>query len=208
MKKIVAFVFALQFQILASDDSVINGYWNKALEQSDILWNKTKQITSDAVDGTKKLSVTGLHKTKSALSQGKIFLLEKTLLTSINLGLDYNNTIVVDKLSIDDTNGTLSLLLSLMGEEQKILIDVKHFDWDLINDKKEIVLENLDIAIDTPWLDYLVKKYLKQHNGYLKVPYTFAKETFLNSLKEKTKTTYVESGVNEQLSVKMNYIIK
>ncbi|MDD2698777.1 MAG: hypothetical protein PHF17_08260 [Arcobacteraceae bacterium] len=199
MKYIVYFLLILNLNLYANENEN-NSYWNKAVEQTDFLWNKTKQLTANTVEGAKNVTSSSVNVTKSMFSKGKKVFLEKTLLTSINLGLDYNNTIIVNELSIDDINGTLSLLVQLNGEDKELFVDVKYFDWDVMGDKKFIVLENLDVSLDIPWLDYLFHKYLKRNNGYVKVPYSLAKETFLKSLKENKKTTYVETTQFKEIS--------
>jgi hypothetical protein len=193
MKNILYLLLIFNVASFASDEDV-NSYWNKAVEQTDVLWNKTKDVTLNTFNGAKNVTINGIDATKGLLSKGKQVLLEKTLLTAINLGLDYNNTIVVNQLTINDLNSSLSLVVKLEGEDKELLIDMQNFDWDISVDKNFIILENIDVTLDIPWLDYLAKKYLKQHNGYIKVKYSLAKETFLHSLKERINTTYGSSN--------------
>jgi hypothetical protein len=205
MRYILYFVFIFNLTLFANDDGS-NSYWSKAVANTESLWKTTKQLTNDGVDGAKNLTSNGLSKTKDIFSQGKKILLEKTLLTSINLALDYNNTIKVNKLSLDDTNGStlVSMVVTLDGEDKPLQIVLKNFNWDVSEDKEFIILENLDISLDIAWLNYLIQEELKKNNGYLKLSYSFAKETFLQTLKQKTKTTY---NFTEKEDKKENIII-
>lgn len=191
MRYLFYFVFIFNFTLLANDNGN-KSYWDKALAHSESLWNTTKQLTNDGVDGAKNITSNGLSKTKDIFSQGKKILLEKTLHTSINLALDYNNTIKVNQLSLDDINGStlVSMVVELDGEDKPLHMVLKNFNWDVSEDKEFIILENLDISLDIAWLNYLIQEELKKNNGYLKLSYSLAKETFLQTLKQKTKTTY------------------
>jgi hypothetical protein len=199
MKYILYFLFIFNLNLFANDDSS-NSYWDKAVTNTESLWNTTKQLTNDGVDGAKNLTFNGFSKTKDIFSQGKKILLEKTLLTSINLALDYNNTIKVNQLSLDDTNGStlLSMEVELDGEDKPLHIVLKNFDWDVSEDKEFIILENLDISLDIAWLNYLVQEELKKNNGSLKLSYSLAKETFLQTVKQKTQTTFVANISNSK----------
>ncbi len=198
MKKISGILLIASLHLGAAEDGV-GSYWNKAVEGTGVLWDKTKQITNDTYEGAKDLTLKGYDKSKGFVLDGKKSALEKTLLLSMNIGLRDNKTISVDKLKIDEVNGTLMMKLVLDGEDKPLIIDVQHFDWDIIQekDKKMIVIEKLKIAMDIPWIDYAVNRYLSKNNYTIKVDYTFAKETFLGSLKDKVPTSYVEMAKEE-----------
>ena len=205
MRYILYFVFIFNLTLFANDDGS-NSYWSKAVANTESLWKTTKQLTNDGVDGAKNLTSNGLSKTKDIFSQGKKILLEKTLLTSINLALDYNNTIKVNQLSLDDANGStlVSMVVTLDGEDKPLQIVLKNFNWDVSEDKEFIILENLDISLDIAWLNYLIQEELKKNNGYLKLSYSFAKEPFIQTLKQKTKTSY---NYTEKEDTKENIIV-
>lgn len=200
MKKILVVLVIANMHLLGSEEG-ISDYWNKAVSQTDILWNKTKEVSSQTYEGAKDLTISGYDKSKGFLLKGKKIALEKTLLASMNVGLN-NKTITVENLSIDDINGTLSLQIKLEGENHPLLLKVNYFDWDVVKEKenKFIVLEKLETDLDIPWIDYLVKEYLKKHNGYIKVEYSLGKEVFLRSLKEKVTTSYIEGANKNELS--------
>jgi hypothetical protein len=190
--KYIAYVLFLLLSInLYGNESDTNSPWKKAIEQTDFLWDKTKQITLNTIDGAKNIASNGVSTTNNILSDGKQLILRRILLTSLNVGLDYNDTIKVNDLILNSANGSLSLLVKLDGEDRELSINVKYFDWDIIENKQFIVLENIDVSLDIAWLDYILQEYLKTHSGYIKVKYSLAKETFLRSLKENRKTTYV-----------------
>jgi hypothetical protein len=199
VKYVVCFLFVLLSVNLYGNETETSSTWKKAIEQTDFLWDKTKQITLNTIDGAKNIASNGVHKTSNILSEGKQIILKRVLLTSLNAGLDYNDTIKVNDLRLNSENGSFWLLVKLDGEDRELSVDVKHFDWDIIENKQFIILENIDVSLDIAWLDYILQEYLKTHNGYIKVKYSLAKETFLRSLKENRKTTYVANITsNEQ----------
>lgn len=198
MKYFVYLLLVLHINLYASESNSGNLSWNKVVEQTDFLWDKTKQITLNTVDGAKNVTSNGIERTNNIFSEGKQIILKRILLTSLNTGLDYNDTIKVNDVIINNETGSLSLFVKLDGEDKELNLDVKHFDWDIVENKKFIILENLQVSVDIAWLDYLLQEYLKTHNGYIQVKYSLAKETFLRSLKTNKKTTYVENTFNTQ----------
>ncbi len=197
MRKIFYALLVFNVHLLANNEN-IDLYWNKAIEQTNSLWNKTKQVSLDTVDGAKNITAESIDTTKNIFSKGKKIFLEKTLLASINVGLDYNNSITANNLTINDENGSLSLLITLEGEDKELTLDVHHFDWDITENKEFIILENIDASLDIAWLNYFLKEYLRKNNGYIKIKNSLAKETFLRSLKVSIKTSYIETDVNSQ----------
>jgi len=206
---LVYFLLAFNINLYANNtDNTINSYWNRALVQTDLLWDKTKAVASNTIDGTKNVTANGFIKSKDIFSKGKRMILEKALLVSLNGGLDYNDTIKVNDLSINDENSSLSLVVKLDGEDKELSVEVNHFDWDIIKNKEFIILENIDVSLDIAWLDYILQEYLKKHNGYIKVKYSLAKETFLRSLKGNIKTTYLEDVISEKEKTDYNQQLK
>lgn len=201
MKYLVFCLFVLWSVHLYGNETDTSSPWKKAIEQTDFLWDKTKQITLNTIDSAKNIASNGVHKTNNILSEGKQIILQRVLLTSLNVGLDYNNTIKVNDLVLNNETGSFWLLVKLDGEDRELNINVKHFDWDIIENKQFIVLENIDVSLDIAWLDYILQEYLKVHNGYIKVKYSLAKETFLRSLKENRKTTYIESSTSNEKEI-------
>lgn len=197
MKYIVYFLLILNINLYANDNEN-NSYWNKAMGHTDFLWNKTKELTLNTVDNAKNITTDSVNSSKGALSKWKRILLEQTLVTSINFGLDYNDTIKVNNIIINDLNNSLSFYIKLDGEDKELTLDIKHFDWSITENKEFIILENLDVSLDIAWLDSVLKEYLKRHNGSIKVKYSVGKETFLHSIKANIKTTNDVNSLNSE----------
>ena len=200
IRYIVYFLFVLNISLYANGiDSSFP--WKKAIEQTDLLWDKTKQITSNTIDGTKNITSNGVNSTSNIISERKQSIFKMVIIASINAGLDYNDTIRVNDLTLNSKNGSFSLKVKLDGEDKELNVNVKHFDWSIVENKQFIVLENIDISLDIAWLDYIFQEYLKTHNGYIKVKYSLANETFLSSLKENKKTTFVENSKSNEKEI-------
>ena len=129
-------------------------------------------------------------KAKEYSNQGKNILIEQTLLNGIN-GLVDTDKIKVKLFDIDDKTDAIKVVLFLKGEDKELQIDIKKFDWGVTEDKKYIVFENLDILLNIPWMQYIVKDMAKRDNGYIKVPHTVALFSLLYSIKPNIDSTYV-----------------
>ena len=196
MNKLFYIIFVFHFSLFADvvSDTQKNGknsYLDVFFENANTAWNKTKEASNQTLNTTKEITNKGLNNTKSFFGKSKTYLIQETLITTLNLSLDYNNTIKVEHLKIEDNN-TIRASIILQGEEQNLTLLVRSYDWGLSKDKKFIILENIDVDFSIPWLGYLFQDYLDFHNGYIKLSYSLSKETLLSSLKKSIETTYAD----------------
>ena len=199
MKKLLLiFVFAIL--LVAQEEKSI---FDNALDSASSLWNKTKEVTSKAVDSTSKYGNKAIEKakeyggkaweaTKDYSNQGKNIVIEQTLINGINSMLDTKH-IKVEFFDINDSTDAISIIVYLDGEDTNLTIDIKEFEWSVSKDKKYIIFEKLDLDINIPWLSYLVDDIRSRENGYLVIEYSASIFSLLYSIKLDIEPTYVVS---------------
>jgi len=123
--------------------------------------------------------------------QGKNILIEQTLINGVNALVD-NTKIKMNSFDINDTTNKIHINLFLEGEDQNLTINIDKFQWGVTEDKKHIIIEDFEINMDIPWIQYIVDDAAKRENGYLKIPNHVALFSLLYTIKPNIKTTYKE----------------
>lgn len=136
-------------------------------------WEKAKLDAKVYLEKTKKYSIS---------------LAEKGIQKGINRKVD-TKFIKVEKVKLYGKNSIL-LDLKLKGEDKNVKFKIVNFDWGVTKDKKLIVLENLKLDIDSPWIEHIYKYYIDANNGYYELPYKVSTKAVLTSIKSQIKTTY------------------
>lgn len=199
MKKHIFLLIILTLALYASEDKSL---WDKTTSELNFLWESTKDISSEALEKAKDVSSEALEKakdvsdealekakdvsdeawekTKEYADKTKNFTLEQALINSTNLSLD-TNYIKIEELTINDKKININIMLK--GEDKNLNILLNNFDWSISKDKENIVLKNLDINLDIPWLAYLFKQHISMNNNFLILPYSPATEALLMAIK-------------------------
>lgn len=167
-------VLILSIYLCAQENTLLDSAINNAAK----LFFQSKDLGKDALDITKEYSI-----------KGKNIFIEETLKNGINALVD-TSMIEVRVFDIDDKSDAIKVEVFLKGEKEILEIDIKHFNWSVTKSKKHIVMEDLDISVNIPWMRYIIEDMIKRDNGYLKFPHDVTLFSLLYSIKPNKETTY------------------
>jgi len=152
MKKILISILLI-INLSANEDTLF-GFSKSDMDQ---LWDKTKEISKDALIKTKEYSL-----------KAKNRVVEQTVLNGVNALVDTTKIKVV-ALKIDDETNKIELELFLKGEFKNLVLNVDDFRWGITEDKKSIVFENLKIKSNISWIQSVIDEIKKRDNGYITI---------------------------------------
>jgi hypothetical protein len=185
MKKIILLPLMLSLSLIASEPTVID----RAVNEVNIVVTKVKKIASDIATKTSAFGHKTINKTKEFARRGQDLIIDKSLINGLNATLDKKH-MEIKYLKKNTKTNVLTMVVYLDGEPKYLGITLKDFKWGYTKDEKFIVLEKINISLNIPWLDYLVKDAIKRYNGYILVPNYLSISSFLETIKPATKTTF------------------
>lgn len=158
------FVFFVCINLYAQDEESLT---NKALSNMELLWGVAKDITKEVIDESVKVGSEVMDDGVKYSQKGKNILIEQTVINSLNLYFDPEN-INIKKFTIADDN-SINLEVFLNGEDEKLKVHLEEFQWSVSLDEKYILIEDIKIDLNIPWLQYLVDEKIKLDAGDLKL---------------------------------------
>lgn len=130
-----------------------------------------------------------VNKVKKVVTRGQDIAVDKTLINGMNAVLDKKH-IEIKYLKKDPKTKALTTIIYLNGEKKYLNITLKDFKWGYSKDEEHIILEKLNLYVNIPWIEYLLKDSIRRDNGYIILPNYLSISSFLETIKPATKTTF------------------
>ena len=130
-----------------------------------------------------------VDKVKKAVSKGQDVVVDKTLINGMNAVLDKKH-IEIKYLKKNPKTNALTTIIYLNGEKKYLNITLKDFKWGYSKDEEHIILEKINLFVNIPWIEYLLKDSIKRDNGYIILPNYLSISSFLETIKPATKTSF------------------
>lgn len=174
MKEILISILLI-LNLSANEDSIF-GFSKSDMNQ---LWDKTKEISKDALVKTKEYSI-----------KAKNRVVEQTVLNGLNALVDTKN-IKVLALKIDDETNKIDVELFLKGEYKNLLLNIDDFRWDTTKDKQSIVFENLNIKSNISWIQSVIDEIKQRDDGFITIHNSKTIFALLFSIKPNEDIKYI-----------------
>lgn len=133
-------------------------------------------------------------KQKIFLKKDDMFHVEQSIINDLNKILNQKN-IKIKEIKKDPKTNILNIYINANNGNEEFILTLKKFNWGYTQDEKNIVLEDMDIVLNIPWMDYLIKDSLVKNNGYVILANDKKIANFLENIKPAIKINYIKSKI-------------
>lgn len=182
MKYIVFAILLTTIKLLA------NGQVSADITTQEINLSPKKIETIDSNSSDIKTNIYNTDQ-KLYIKKDDFLYIDKSIINDLNNIINQKN-IKIKNIKKNQKTNALIIFLDINNETNNLIITLKNFDWRYTKDNKNIILENIDIDISIPWVNYLIKDSLIKNNGYIQLSNNVKIASLLEIIKPTNQTIY------------------